>query len=100
MTIDLRTRDGALEIPLLVVPGASRDRILGEHDGCLRIAVAAPPERGAANRAVGKLLSRVLDVRRGRIEIVSGATSRRKDVRIEGLTEADARRRLEEGKER
>jgi uncharacterized protein (TIGR00251 family) len=96
LAIGLRTRDGALEIPLLVVPGSSRDRILGEHDGRLRVAVSAPPERGAANRAVAALLARTLGVRRQCIELVSGATSRRKDVRVEGLSEDDARRRLEE----
>ena len=47
-----------------VVPGASRDRIVGKLGDALKVAVSKPPEAGAANKAVIALLARSLDVDR------------------------------------
>ena len=46
----------AFHLALKVVPGASRDRIVGEHGDALKVAVAKPPEDGAANQAVEQFL--------------------------------------------
>jgi uncharacterized protein (TIGR00251 family) len=94
--IELHRRGDAVEIPLLVVPGASRERILGEHDGRLRLAVTAPPEGGAANRAVVRRLAAVLGRRRADVTIESGHGSRRKLARVAGTTVEEVRERLED----
>ncbi|MEW6358585.1 MAG: DUF167 domain-containing protein [Planctomycetota bacterium] len=73
-------------LPIWVQPGAKKDRIVGEHDGCLKIAVTAPPEGGRANKAVALLLAKELGTRKSSVEIVSGATSRRKRVEIHGAS--------------
>jgi len=65
-----------------VVPGASRDKIAGDLDGALKISVAAPPERGAANKAVCELIARTCGLRRQQVEVESGHTSPRKVIRI------------------
>lgn len=67
-----------------VVPGASRDEIVGEHDGALKIRVTAAPERGKANKAVARLLAERMPGRR--VTVVAGNTARRKQVLIEGVT--------------
>ncbi|MGH9901987.1 MAG: DUF167 domain-containing protein, partial [Pyrinomonadaceae bacterium] len=41
--------DGAITFAVRVVPHASRSAAAGEHDGALRVRVAAPPVEGAAN---------------------------------------------------
>jgi len=69
-----------------VQPKASADSILGEHAGALKISVTAPPEKGKANAAVIALLSKEFRVPKSSIEIVRGHTSRRKTLRIRGLT--------------
>ena len=89
-----KTADAVL-LPVLVAPVASRSRILGEHDGRLKVAVSAAPERGKANQAVLKLLARTLTLKRTHLSIVSGEASRRKTVRVQGLTEAELRGKLE-----
>jgi uncharacterized protein YggU (UPF0235/DUF167 family) len=53
----------------------------------------APPERGKANRALQEFLAEQLDVSPSAVDILSGHTSRRKRVRVEG-TSADAIRAL------
>lgn len=71
-------------VDVWVVPGASRDEIVGEHDGALKIRVAAAPEKGKANRGVARLLAERLPGRR--VTVVAGSTARRKQVLIEGVT--------------
>ena len=85
--------DGA-RIALLVVPGASRDLIVGVHGDTLRVKVAAPPERGRANDAVVALLAGALGTRRTSVEITSGHGARRKSAVVRGMSADEVRRRL------
>lgn len=78
--------DGAIYFTVRVVPRASRSQIVGEHDGALRVRVAAPPVEGAANEELVRVLSRALDVPRQAVEIQSGHTSKLKRLRIRGAT--------------
>lgn len=76
--------DGAITFQVRVVPRASRSEIAGEHDGALRVRVAAPPVDGAANEELVRMLARVLGVSRSSVEIRSGHASRLKQVRVKG----------------
>jgi hypothetical protein len=71
-------------IDVWVVPGASRDEIVGQHDGALKIRDTAPPDRGKANKAVARLLAERMPGHR--VTVISGTTARRKQVLIEGVT--------------
>ena len=76
----------AVTIDILVQPRASRAKIGPMHDGRLKIAVTAPPVDGEANAAVIELVAKQLGVARTSVEIVAGASSRRKTLRIANLT--------------
>ena len=80
---------------LKVVPGASRDRIVGRLGDALKVAVSKPPADGAANRAVIKLLAKELRVPEAQVTIVRGHASPRKEIAVAGLTRADLLQRLE-----
>jgi len=84
-------RDGALLFTVRVVPRAARSSIIGEHDGALRVRVAAPPVDGAANEELLRVLARALDLPARDLEITSGHTSKVKQIRASGAT----RERLE-----
>ena len=73
---------GTVTFKVQVVPRASRSEIVGEHNGALRIRIAAPPVEGAANEELVRLLARVLGVPRNAIDITAGHTSKRKTVRV------------------
>jgi hypothetical protein len=79
---------------VIVQPRASRNEIVGEQDGALKVRLAAPPVDDAANAELIALLARRLGVRKRDVEILSGARSRRKVVLIIGLGEQDAATRL------
>jgi uncharacterized protein YggU (UPF0235/DUF167 family) len=57
--------------------------------------VAAPAVDGAANAALLRFLAGVLDVPRSRLEIIGGASSRRKRITVNGLTPDDLETRLQ-----
>ena len=71
---------------VLAKPKASRNAIVGVHDGALKIAITAAPEKGKANKAIVNLLSRLLKIPKNSIKIVSGETSSRKIIEIEGVS--------------
>lgn len=86
--IELRQQGGDVLLPVKVVPKSSRDRIIGELDGALKIAVAAPPEKGAANQAVCKLVAKSLGIRTQQVGVDAGHGSPRKTLRISGVAVA------------
>jgi len=76
----------AVTVDILVQPRASRAKIGPMHDGRIKIAVTAPPVDGEANAAVIELVARRLGIPRGSVEIVAGAGSRRKTLKIADVT--------------
>lgn len=76
-----------LEFAVHVRPGGSRDAVDGEFDGVLAVRVSAPAEAGRANRALVAVLAEAFGVPKRGIEIVSGAGSRRKRIRVTGSRE-------------
>jgi uncharacterized protein (TIGR00251 family) len=85
----LKDAGGGVELLVLVQPRASVSRIVGLHDGRLKIALAAPPVDGEANAALIALLCGVLKVRRADVTLVDGQAGRRKRVLIAGATAAE-----------
>jgi uncharacterized protein len=67
---------------VLVVPRASRSEVVGEHNGSLRVRIAAPPVDGAANNELVKVLAKVFEVAKSDVEIVSGLRSKLKRVTV------------------
>ncbi len=84
--LNIRSEGNAVLLPVKVVPGASRARFLGEWDGRVKLAVAAPAEKGKANEALRTFLAKLLGVRKSDVTIVSGATASVKTIRIERVT--------------
>ena len=78
-----------LTFAVRIVPRASRSEIAGEQSGALRVRIAAAPVEGAANQELIKLLAKSFKLPQKAVEIVSGAASKNKTVRIQG---ADATR--------
>ena len=73
-------------LPVHAAPGASKNRVAGEHDGSLRVAVAAIADRGKANQELTEFLAEVLGVTRAAVKLVSGVKGRRKGFCIAGAS--------------
>lgn len=70
-------------------PGATRNAIVGEYNGRLKIALQAPPIEGKANAALVAFLVDKLKLSKSQIELVKGFNSRQKVVHIYGLKPAE-----------
>jgi hypothetical protein len=78
-----------ISVSLRVTPRGGRDDIdgietLANGRTVLKIRVRAIAEGGEANRAVTELLAKVAGVPKGKIRLLSGVTSRLKQVAIDG----------------
>lgn len=87
------TSDGvAFEVK--VKPCAGKSAVEGIRDGALAVSVKAPPEGGKANREVEKLVAKYFGAGAGNVRITGGMKSRKKRVRITGLSGAELENRI------
>ncbi len=82
----IEERNGWIRITVRVQPRASRDEIAGVHGGALKVRLTSPPVDGAANARLIRFLADRLGVPRSKVTIVTGDRSKRKSLKIEGLS--------------
>jgi len=87
-------KNGFVLLNIRVVSRASKSEIVGEHGEALRVRISAPPVDGAANAEVIRLLAKTLGLSRSKVVIVSGQTSKAKQLRIDGVKAARLRELL------
>jgi len=84
-----RSAGEGISVAVRVTPRGGRDQIegietLSNGRRVVKLRVRAVAEGGEANRAVTELLARALSVPKTNVRLVSGATSRLKQVLIDG----------------
>ncbi len=89
MTIRITPLENGICLDVQVQPRSSRDQIVGEQDGRLKIKLTAPPVEGEANQALINFLARWLDLPKRNISLLKGESSRHKLVSITGLNAAE-----------
>jgi hypothetical protein len=77
-----------------VVPGAASSEVTGWLGQTVKLRVAARPEKGKANAVVVALLAETLGVSADAVRVVTGHTSPRKLIEVDGLSAEELRRRL------
>lgn len=77
---------GKLRFEVLVQPRSSRNQIIGEQEGALKIKLTAPPVDGEANQALVAFLAQFFGVAKKNVQIIKGESSRHKSVAIKGIT--------------
>src|SRR5437868_10730221 len=78
-TLHFENRRWALPtLQVKVVPGSSRNRVVGMLGDALKVQVAAAAEKGKANEAVREVLAEFFGVKLGQVELISGQTQPRK----------------------
>jgi uncharacterized protein (TIGR00251 family) len=90
--------DGVLSLVVHVQPGARATSVVGPHGDALKIRLAAPPVDGKANACLLEFVAQWLQVPRASVELAAGTGSRRKLLRVAGVSpEALARIRAAAG---
>lgn len=93
--INFTEKTGAVIFGVRVSPESSTSEIAGEIGGALKIKLKSPPVDGAANAELIKLLSKTFGVSKSAIEIVSGQTSKNKQLKITDISAEDFLKSLE-----
>lgn len=73
----------AFFVDITVVPGSGKQRCILDKTGKIKCYLKSPPEKGKANGELIKLFSKRLKIPQNSIEIVLGATSRKKRLKID-----------------
>jgi uncharacterized protein len=74
-------------LSLHIQPGASRNEVSGEHGDRLKIKIKGAPKDGEANECLVEFLSEILGVTKSGIHLLSGESSRQKQILVELPTE-------------
>jgi uncharacterized protein len=75
---------------------APSNEISGWSERVLLVRVTAPPVDGAANAALQRVIATSLDIPLRAVQLVGGAKSRNKTIQLEGVTQDDVLRRLQD----
>jgi uncharacterized protein (TIGR00251 family) len=92
--IPLRETAGYVSFTVKVHPRAKKNAITGELGEALKVVLTAPPVEGRANEACIEFFASLLKVARSSVTIASGENSRRKVIRVAGLSADELRKRL------
>jgi uncharacterized protein YggU (UPF0235/DUF167 family) len=84
-----RYSNQGISVTLRVTPRGGRDDIdgietLANGGSVVKVRVRAIAEGGEANRAVTELLAKALGVPKGKVRVLSGMTSRLKQIAVDG----------------
>ncbi len=90
--IKTREMEDGIVVSVKVQPNSSKDWVVGEYADQIKIAVTVAPEKGKANKAVIKLFAKLLGIKNSDVQIISGETSRDKELFIRNITEEDLHR--------
>jgi uncharacterized protein len=92
--IPIRDTPAGATFAVKVQPRARKGAITGELGDALKLALTAPPVEGRANQACIEFFANLLDVPRSSVTIASGETSRRKVIRVSGMSADEVRGRI------
>ncbi len=93
----IASANGGVTIRVKVVPGASRDQVVGRLGDALKVKVIAPAEGGKANKAVCALIAKALGVPKRQVRVTAGHTQPNKQLIVSGIDAASARQALAAG---
>ena len=84
--LEVQERENAIVVSVRVQPRASKDEIVGELGGALKIRLQAPAVENRANEALVDLLARLLKTPKSAVRILGGERNRTKRLEIRGVT--------------
>ena len=92
--IPLRVGPDGITFSVRVQPRAKKNAIAGELGDALKLSLTAPPVEGRGNEACIEFFANLLKVSRSSVTIASGESSRRKIIRVMGLSPKEVQERL------
>lgn len=94
MAVCIKEVNGTIHLEIRVQPRSSRNQILGEQEGFLRVKLTAPPVEGEANQALLDFMASQLHTSRKNLSILRGSNARQKLLEIRSLGRDEVLARL------
>jgi len=92
--IPIRESSDGVTFSVKVHPRAKKNAITGEIGDALKLSLTAPALEGRANEACIEFFAKLLKVPQSSVTIGSGQISRRKVIRVVGLSADEIRKRI------
>lgn len=86
--LDLQEVDSDVLLPVKAQPGSRKNELRGVNAGRLKVCVTQIAEKGKANKAIIKFLSKSLGISASRVQLIQGELTSQKVFRIQGTTAA------------
>ncbi len=83
------TAEGLI-LQIYVQPRSSKNKMVGLQGDMLKLKLTSPPVDGAANKCCCELLSKLFDIAKSRVILISGEKSRKKRILLQGVCLQDA----------
>ncbi len=77
--------ENGIRLEIKVQPRSSKNQIVGEHNGALKVKLTAPPVEGEANQALLAYLASILKIPKKNVVLLKGESSRNKILEIRGM---------------
>ncbi len=87
------TNDGII-LKVKLVPNSSVSKIVDYTDDYIRIKISSPPLENRANKELIAFLSKVFDINKSKISIISGEKSKLKKVIFKEITKEEISQKL------
>jgi uncharacterized protein (TIGR00251 family) len=87
----------AVTFAIKVHPRAKKNAITGRIGEAYKLSLTAPALEGRANQACIEFFAELFKVPRSGVTIASGERSRNKVIRVDGVTEQQAKQSLDKG---
>lgn len=88
-------KNGFIIFKCHVQPGAKRNSIIGIYSDSLKISLSAPPIEGKANKELIKYLSKILNISKNSLTLLSGEKNKNKIIQCK-ISKADFLKRIYE----
>ena len=76
-------------VKVKIVPGSSKNKIIGVYNNALKISIAALPVESKANKKCITYLAKYFNVAKSKVEIISGQTSKNKLIKIYDISQKE-----------
>lgn len=87
----IESTKGGVRLHLFIQPKASKNEVVGPHNGEIKIKITAPPIDGRANEGLIEFMSDLFDIPKRDVLLIKGDTGRHKVVELSGLSEETVR---------
>jgi uncharacterized protein (TIGR00251 family) len=83
-----KIRGNDIVIKVKIIPGSSKNKMVGVHNDAIKITITTPPVEGKANKECIVYLSKYFDIAKSKIEIISGKSSKNKLIKIYDINQS------------